>query len=198
MNARGQRQFVPVFLVLLTMAWLPGLLSAGQLALKTHRPSPPRFFVPGSRLWSGFAGYSEDTPLGRARIVQWTIDTYQTPRRASLSGWTIGHIDAKQTKPGYVAGPVWGMRRHLWQNDRWSTFVVGTFGPVLHQNRVTPESLRFNFDIQGGLGVTYRLGRSFLIQAGCRWYHLSNARVRGKDANLGFDSPMWFFGLMGR
>jgi hypothetical protein len=198
MNVRNRGGIGSVFLAVLVMGCVPGILPAGQFSLNHHRPSSPGFFAQGARLWSGFAGYSADTPLGRARIMQWTVDTYQTSRRASLSGWTIGHIDARQTRPGYVAGPIWGMRRHLWQNDRWSTFVVGTFGPVLHQHRVTPESLRFNFDIQGGFGLTYRLGRSILVQVGCRWYHLSNARVRGKDANLGFDAPMYFFGVMSR
>lgn len=169
-----------------------------NLAIRRPRPRTGRFFQQGALLWSGFVGVTGNTPLGWGRIAQWTVETYQSDRRASLSGWTFGHIEARQTTPGFVFGPVWGFRRQVWQNQRWSTFFVTTLGPVWHQHPVTPESLRFNFDIQGGFGVTRRIGRSLLLQAGCRWYHLSNARMRGKEANLGFDSPLWFFGLIGR
>ena len=49
-------------------------------------------------------------------------------------------------------GPEVGVRWHFAQNESWSTFLDGKVGTVFHEEALTPDSLRFNFDLQLGVG----------------------------------------------
>ena len=65
----------------------------------------------------------------------------------------------------------------------------------------TSDTLRdpgthFNFTLQGGTGATYNVTDRLTAMLGVRWYHISNARIRGRDRNVGFDSPLFYLGLM--
>jgi len=31
---------------------------------------------------------------------------------------------------------------------------------------------------------------------GLRWFHISNGRIKGKEHNVGFDSPLFYAGVM--
>ena len=53
-----------------------------------------------------------------------------------------------------------------------------------------------NFTFQGGMGTTYQLSDRVVPMGGLRWLHISNARIKGKERNAGFDSPMFYVGIM--
>lgn len=78
----------------------------------------------------------------------------------------------------------------------WSAYLDGLVAPVLHEHALTPQSLRFNFDLEGGVGATRRVAAGLHLNGGLRWHHLSNARVRGKSRNLGYDVPLGYIGLL--
>ncbi len=158
------------------------------------QPADP--FAEGSRHWSLTFGTSRDPDLGRIYLSQFSIDHYFEDGLAFRAGLTIGYADAERTSGGLQGGPEFGLRWHFLRVDRFSFYLDGSVATVIHQNPLTPNSLRFNFDLKAGLGATFQLDGDTHLKAGLGWHHLSNARVRGRSRNLGYDAPIVYLGLM--
>lgn len=171
---------------------------------KTDAPSissSPAFksdsFAKGSRFWSITGGVSHDlSDLGQTYLTQFNAGYYMIDGVAIYGGGEFGYENGKRTKGGVLGGPEIGLRWHFIKSKKWSIFAEGLAGAVFQQQPITEQSLRFNFDLQSGGGVTYRLGQKTIIQSGFRWHHLSNARIRGKEHNLGYDGPMAYIGVL--
>ena len=153
-------------------------------------------FAKGMRYWSITAGASRDTSIGTMPLTQININQYVAHRLALVYGGMFGYINAQRTPAGVLIGPDLGLRWQWIAAGRWSTYLEGLVGAVWQTEPLTEQSLRFNFDLQPGTGATYRLNERTLVQGGFRWHHLSNARVRGKDHNLGYDGPMLYVELL--
>ena len=160
----------------------------------THLQHSP--FGNGSRLWSITAGMSRDKQLGAIGLYQFSADHHVADDLALRVGGTIGYARPTRTPDGLQGGPELGGRWHFDRRGRCSRYLDGSVAAVWHQHSLTPESLRFNFDIQAGVGATYRLHEQLMLKGGLRWHHLSNARVRGKSHNLGYDGPMLYLGTL--
>jgi hypothetical protein len=128
-------------------------------------------------------------------ITQFAISHYLVDNIAVHYGCILGYADAQRTPGGVLGGPEVGLRWHVVKGKRWSTYMEALAGAVYEQNPLSPHSLRFDFDLQGGGGATYSLCRDLMMQGGVRWHHLSNARVRGKKHNFGYDALMLYIGL---
>lgn len=87
-------------------------------------------------------------------------------------------------------------RWHPVQGQDSSLYLDGGPGFVYTRKTLRDPGTHFNFTVQGGAGFTYRITDRFHSMAGLRWFHISNARIRGKNRNVGFDSPMFYLGLM--
>jgi hypothetical protein len=87
-------------------------------------------------------------------------------------------------------------RWHFFVRDKWSLYLDGGPGFIYTKDTLRDPGTHFNFTVQAGLGITYRLSHRLKGMAGYRWFHISNARIRGKDRNVGFDSPMFYLGLV--
>lgn len=153
-------------------------------------------FSKGSRFWTVTGGASRDESLGWIALTQAGVSHYVIDNFALHYGATLGYANAYRTKGGIQGGPELGIRWHFLPCKRWSLHLDGIAGAVVHQNPLTKQSLRFNFDLQPGLGAMYHIDRNTMLQSGFRWHHLSNARIRGKARNLGYDGPMAYLGLM--
>jgi hypothetical protein len=153
-------------------------------------------FAKDARQWSLTEGFSRSQTKGDVYLTQLHVSRYFRDNLAILFGATIGYADAKRADGGVFGGPELGVRWHFAQDEIWSTFLDGSIGAVFHEEALTPDSLRFNFDLQLGVGATYRLSKQTMVLGGLRSFHLSNARIQGKDNNLGFDAPLIYIGLM--
>ncbi len=87
-------------------------------------------------------------------------------------------------------------RWHYLSRDPWSLYVEGGGGFIYSDNTLREPGTHFNFTVQGGAGTTYQFVNGHAAMLGIRWFHISNARIRGKERNVGFDSPMFYVGLM--
>ena len=154
------------------------------------------FFAKGSRTWAVQTGVSRDPSLGYIHSVQVEYGLFVRDNLSWIFGATFGYADAKRDRDGVLAGPEVGARWHVLRGERASFFIEGTAGIVLHQHPITEESLHFNFDLKAGAGMTWRLDERTAILSSLRWHHLSNARVKGKSRNLGYDGPMISVGIM--
>jgi hypothetical protein len=153
-------------------------------------------FAKDARHWSLTEGFSRSQTKGDVYLTQLHVSRYFRDNLAILFGGTIGYADAKRADGGVFGGPELGMRWHFAQDEIWSAFLDGSIGAVFHEEALTPDSLRFNFDLQLGVGATYRLSNQSMLLGGLRSFHLSNARIQGRDNNLGYDAPFIYIGLM--
>lgn len=164
---------------------------AGESADQSGTP-----FARGTRLVSASIGASRDADIGSIRAGQFGVDSYLRDNLAVHVGLTVAYADPKTQPNGIYGGPQAGVRWHVVARADWSAYLDCLVAPVLHEHSLTPESLRFNFDLEGGAGVTRRLSDTTHLAGGLRWQHLSNARVRGKSRNLGYDAPQAYLGVL--
>lgn len=155
-------------------------------------------FAKGSRYWSVTLGASRDPDLGRIYLTQFSVDHYIHDDLSIRAGLNFGYARADRTDGGVQGGPELGFRWHFISQERFSTFLDGSAAAIIHENPLTEDSLRFNFDLQAGFGATLHFTDDTHLQAGIRWHHLSNARIRGKSRNLGYDGPLLYGGVMWR
>jgi hypothetical protein len=155
----------------------------------------PDPFQKGSRYWSVSAGASDDASYGWLSSAQIRGGYYVLDDLAIEYGALFGYIDSTRTPGSVLGGPQLGVRWHFAKHGRWSTYLDGLAGAVFHQHPLSQDSLRFNFDLQAGGGVTYRLSHVMMALSGFRWHHLSNAAVYGREHNLGYDGPMLYLEL---
>ena len=199
----------PYALALLLIASFPGRLHAAPSVPDPRPPAdassvpPPSAsdpfaddpFTAGSRDWSATASASCDSTLGWVYLAQANVRYYFAENLAIDYGGMLGYVNARRAPEGALGGPQLGLRWHVAKGRRWSTYLEGLAGAVFQQNPITPETLRFNFDLQPGVGATYRLSERLMAQGGFRWHHLSNAQIRGRAHNFGYDGPTLYVGL---
>ena len=152
-------------------------------------------FAKGSRHVAVTAGVSDDGTLGWIYLTELNASYYVAEDVAVDYGGIIGYINATRMPSGAFGGPQLGLRWHVAKNPRWSTYLDMLAGAVYQQHPITPETLRFNFDLQPGIGATYRVSDTAMLQGGFRWHHLSNSQVRGRRHNFGYDGPMLYVGV---
>lgn len=156
----------------------------------------PDPFAQGARYWSVTAGTSRKPSLAWFALTQLGVSYYLADDLAIECGGQSGYVESERTSGGAFGGPQLGMRWHFAKKKRWSMYIEALAGAVYQRHPITPASLRFNFDLQGGGGATYRLGNTTMVAGGIRAHHLSNARVRGSNRNMGYDASMLYLELM--
>ncbi|MBI5411176.1 MAG: acyloxyacyl hydrolase [Nitrospirae bacterium] len=142
------------------------------------------------------AATSRKPSLAWFALTQLHASYYLVDDLALVYGGQFGYVEAPRTAGGVYGGPELGIRLHFAQGKRSSLYVEALAGAVYQQHSITPASLRFNFDLQGGGGATYRISHNTLLGGGVRAHHLSNARVRGRNHNMGYDGTMLYLELM--
>lgn len=153
-------------------------------------------FAMGTRAWGVLLGRSRDPSLGRIIALQVEHSRFIRDGLSISIGGTFGYAEADAWRDGVLGGPEAGIRWHLLRDGHASLFLDGGAAMLFQQHPLTRESLRFNFDLKAGLGATLRLDDRTSLIGGLRWHHLSNARVRGRSRNLGYDGPMLSIGLL--
>ncbi len=170
--------------------------SVPRPAASAQAEAPPDPFAKGSRYWSVTAGTSRKPSLAWFALTQIKVSYYLVDDLAIEYGGQSGYVESERTSGGAFGGPQLGMLWHFAKKNRWSMYIEALAGGVYQQHSITPASLRFNFDLQGGGGATYRLGNTTMVAGGMRAHHLSNARVRGRNRNMGYDASMLYLELM--
>jgi len=170
--------------------------SLSRLPEPTQMDAAPDFFEKGSRYWSTTAGASYDATLGPIYFTEVSISHGLGEYLAIEYGGIFGYADARRTTSGVLGGPEIGVSWHFPTGTRWSTYLEGLVGAVFHQYPLADHTLRFNFDLQPGGGAAYRLSDGTVVQGGFRWHHLSNAQIRGRAHNFGYDGPTLYLKMM--
>jgi opacity protein-like surface antigen len=90
------------------------------------------------------------------------------------------------TKPhtDFVAGLTLMFRQHLTSNRRLAPYVEFGVGANLTDLDVREIGGRFQFSLQGGVGIRKAIGKNSDLKVGVRWYHLSNAGTDSPNTGL--------------
>jgi hypothetical protein len=171
-----------------------GADDAEELVAAESAPSPPPF-TQGWRAWSLTAGGSRDSDFGNIHVLQLSVVTYILDGVAFRIGGNLSYADTLEARGGIGGGPEAGLRWHFYQQGRFTTFLECSAAAVYHENPLSRNSLRFNFDLQAGGGVMLQVDEATYLQGGWRWHHLSNGHIRGESRNFGYDGPMIYLGL---
>ena len=167
---------------------------ATHLQQQNHAVSFPK----GSTFYSLIVGTSDDykKKIGQIIHAKFTISNYVYDDLALTYGVSLGHANPKDTKDGFQGGPHIGFRKHFINAKRWSIYIDGSAGAISHQQPLEEDSLRFNFELEAGFGIAYRINKKSVLLGGFRHYHLSNAHISGDEGNVGYDAPMLYLGFM--
>ena len=118
---------------------------------------------------------------------------------AELAGEYL-HSDDSQN-PHATGGDTGGgaldvvVRWHFLRGDGWSIYAEG--GGVMESAESFPAAgTHFNFRPQFGMGATLRLTPDVYLMGGAKLFHISNAGIGGPEHNPGFDSFMYYLGVM--
>jgi hypothetical protein len=107
---------------------------------------------------------------------------------AVRDGWgavieLLGMRVAQRPPSAFVGGLSGLLRKRLAERDRMTFFVEGGVGASYASVEVPERGTRFNYLLQGGGGVTHRLGRRASFMLDLRLFHLSNNSLNGPDHN---------------
>lgn len=89
-------------------------------------------------------------------------------------------------------------RWYFLSGDRWSLYADGGAGFVVISVESPIGGTNYNFTPQAGLGMSIALSEKsegIRLITGIRWFHMSNARVKGQANNPGRDAAMFYAGL---
>lgn len=175
-------------LLVLARAW-PAVAQNEVARSRDQCTASGHFLAPGCRTFelSGlyfveawdFNGRPEPDRLGGvAAAVSFTV-------RDGL-GAVIEMLGMRVTQPppsAAVGGLSGLLRKRLLEGRRTAVFVEGGLGASYATVIVPDRGTQFNYLLQGGGGVTHRLGPRTSLILNLRLFHLSNSSLNGPDHN---------------
>jgi hypothetical protein len=187
MQRNGMRVLVGMWIILL----------AASATLAAEPPAP--LFPRGTTDLTLDASFIHDWDRGNSNFaVAGAGAGYYFLDTVSL-GLEINGYQVFQDQSSYAGGVALLGRHHFFTHGRWSIFADVGFGVFEANDPVPAGGTHFNFTFRSGLGATYRLHEGLDLIGGVRYFHLSNARIKGRVHNPsanGFEpyvGVMWTF-----
>jgi len=133
---------------------------------------------------------------GHAALETWNYNISHEEMLAIIPGVTYGIGRGVVFKIGsplyrvwqrgtdaYLFGVTWGVRSRVLRRARWSLFWELELGISESDTCVPPGGTRFNYQVLGGGGATFRVRPGVHALAGVRWVHVSNNGLAGRHRN---------------
>ena len=141
--------------------------------------------------YDNFSGNDVTLAYATASLGYYFADNWAV--ELSLSGYDLEEAGESQGVAGNLGV---NLRSHLLVRDPFSLYFDGGTGIFRADSRFPEGGTNTNFTLQAGLGATYRLTESLHLVGGGRWFHISNARRRGKHRNASTDGTAVYLGVM--
>lgn len=159
-------------------------------------------FTLGTGLGDSILGsrQSHDLAIGavHAGKMAWSEDSTSCPflHRLEVAGEAWGGAQYNP-EPGYVAGLTPFFRYHARPGARWDPFFDAGAGVTLTDIGEPDLSTKFEFNLQAGAGIHWRVAEQMALTVQARYIHLSNAGIdfpNGGVNSFVFSGGLtWFF-----
>lgn len=153
-------------------------------------------FAEGSWVWQAYGAAAFGDSAGELYSGHFGVGYHFVDDLSINFDGMIAWADASGSDDVIGVGLELIFRWHFYHEQRWSIFGDVGGGIVLFDDDFPAGGTEFNFSLSAGLGATYRFGDELMLMLGVRWYHLSNARISGKDRNIGYDAAGVYLGVM--
>jgi hypothetical protein len=172
------------------------ILTSATSASAAEHAAP--LFPQGTFTLQSSANYAKGLEARQEDI--WSLDVgggYFVFDNLSLNVEFSAYRAIQTGEDAWIGGVAGVMRHHLFTfADRYSIFGDVSFGPTFASDEVPFDGTRFNFITRVGAGATARLSDDLHLMFGVRYFHLSNARIHGKDENPSINGVEGYVGLM--
>ncbi len=88
------------------------------------------------------------------------------------------------------------LKYHMWRGEDWSIFFEGGAGIAWMTEEFPFGGTDYVFRPQVGAGFNYHIDGNVWLNAGIRWLHMSNADIEGESNNPGYDSVLFYAGVV--
>lgn len=159
-------------------------------------------FTLGAGLGDSILGsrQSHDLAIGafHAWKMAWSEDSTSCPflQRLEVAGEAWGGTQYNPD-PGYVTGLTPFFRYHVWPGARWDPFFDAGAGVTLTDIGEPDLSTKFEFNLQAGAGIHWRVAEKMALTVQARYIHLSNAGIDfpngGVNSFVFSGGVTWFF-----
>jgi opacity protein-like surface antigen len=141
--------------------------------------------------------YAHSFDLSPARIETASMGVgYYFMDNISLNAEAAGFWDQQRGPDSRIAEINLLLRHHVANYGRLSVLIDVGGGLSYASVPTPPGGLYFNFSLQTGPGVTFRLTDRLHLIGGARYLHFSNAAIRGPIHNPSINAMEGYFGLM--
>jgi len=173
------------------------LLLGTWVSAQTTRPATD--FARGTWSFTLEGAYAHSFDLSPARIETASMGVgYYFMDNISLNAEAAGFWDQQIGPDSRIAEIDLRLRQHFINVDRWS-FLLDVGGGLSYASVPTPPGgTYFNFSLQTGPGVTFRLTDRLHLIGGARYLHFSNAALKGPIHNPSINALEGYVGLMYR
>lgn len=135
----------------------------------------------------------QDTTIGGAAVgLGYYVDDNWS-WNFQLAGYDLQQEDHSDTAGGSFDIL---LRHHFVNRDPWTVFIDGGLGFFAADDHFPVGGTHQNFTMQAGFGLTRRVSESMHLMGAARWFHVSNARRKGREENPHTDGIGAFFGVM--
>jgi opacity protein-like surface antigen len=180
---------LPAILVCIVTASFPAIVSAEQPGTDFHKGlwdvAVTGSFIPCYR-----------EPHDNVVTTAISLD-YYVRNNLALSVSTAGYYFDQPTGEDTGGADLGiGGRWHFANFDRLTLYGDCRGAGFYADHNVPPTATHFNFTLRIGPGATFRIAENVHVMAGARYFHLSNADIRGVERNPGLDGIEYYGGAI--
>jgi hypothetical protein len=158
---------------------------------------PVTAFARGTFVLTLEADYAHSFQLSRAKIEAGSVGLgYYVFDNFSLNVDFVGYAVEQSGPDSVIAGGDLGLRHHVLTSGPFSLYIDAAGGVCYATARTPAGGTNFNFTVQTGPGVSYRIRENVYLMGGMRYWHLSNGRREGPARNPSINALEGYVGVM--
>lgn len=182
----------------LMMIAIACLGAAGQVCLAAESDTQPTTeFSRGKFALTLDGAYARDFNGSKANIESGSLGFgYFFTDNISINAELAGFAVQERGPDSVIAGGDLLVRHHFIRSGRFSLYVDFGGGLTYGTERTPPAGTNFNFELESGLGMTWRLCDHTYLMGGARYLHFSNASIDGHLRNPSVNAAEGYVGVM--
>ncbi|HET6246736.1 MAG TPA: acyloxyacyl hydrolase [Tepidisphaeraceae bacterium] len=173
------------------------VLSMAAIARADDSPAPSTDFPKGTFSLTTEADYGHSFDLSPTRFESGLVGVgYYVWDNFSLNAEAAGFSVQQPGPDSIITEFDLKLRHHLYNSGNFSFFVDAGGGVSYATDRTPFGGTYYNYTIQTGPGVSWKLRQNLFLMGGVRYWHLSNARLEGPTHNPSVNALEGYVGLM--